>query len=83
MKRLLRKDFLETIRIVHAGQKRISAEMAGPLAEHAADDALTPREIEVLHLVAAGAANKEIAARLSISEETVKGQMKSIRQTRR
>jgi DNA-binding NarL/FixJ family response regulator len=78
LKGLLRKELLETIRAVHAGQKRIQPEVASELAEHAADDQLTPREIEVLRLVAGGNANKLIADQLSITEDTVKGHVKSI-----
>jgi len=78
LKGLLRKELLETIRAVHAGQKRIPPEVAAELADHAIDDALTSREIDVLRLIAGGNANKLIADRLSISEETVKGHVKNI-----
>jgi len=78
LKGLLRKELLETIRAVHAGQKRIPPEVAAQLADFAGDDALSAREIEVLRLIAGGNANKEIAARLSITEETVKGHVKNI-----
>jgi DNA-binding NarL/FixJ family response regulator len=78
LKSLVRKDLVEIIRLVHAGEKRIPPEVAAELAEHAADEALSSREIEVLGLISGGNANKEIAARLSITEETVKGHMKSI-----
>ena len=78
LKSLVRKDLVEIIRLVHAGEKRIPPEVAAELAEHAADDALSSREIEVLRLIAGGNANKEIAAQLSITEETVKGHMKNI-----
>jgi DNA-binding NarL/FixJ family response regulator len=78
LKDTLHRELLETIRAVHAGKKSVSAEVAFQLAEHATDDALTPAEIRVLRLIAAGHANKEIAAQLSISEETVKGQVRSI-----
>jgi DNA-binding NarL/FixJ family response regulator len=78
LKSLLDKDLLETIRAVHAGKKSLSAEASYELAEHATDDALTPAEVEVLRLIAAGNANKEIAAQLSITEETVKGRVKNI-----
>ena len=65
-------DLVETIRAVHAGQKRIPAKIAAELAEHTGDDELTAREIDVLRLIARGNANKQIAAHLSIAEETVK-----------
>ena len=78
LKSLLRKDLLETIRVVHAGQKRIVPVVAAELAEHATDDALSPREVEVLRLIAGGNANKAIASQLSITEETVKGHVKNI-----
>jgi DNA-binding NarL/FixJ family response regulator len=78
LKSSLRKELVETIRIVHAGQKRILPEVASELAEHATDDSLSAREVEVLRLVSGGNANKEIAAQLSITEETVKGHIKNI-----
>lgn len=78
LKANVRKDLLETIREVRAGKKLIHAEVAAELAGHVTDDALTPREIKVLSLVAAGNSNKLIADQLSISEETVKGHLKSI-----
>jgi len=78
LKGLLRKELIETIRAVHAGQKRMTAEVAVEIAEHATDDILTPREVDVLRLIAGGNANKEIAALLSITEETVKGYVKNI-----
>ena len=78
LKGLLRKELLEAIRAVHAGQKRIPPEVASVLADHAIDDALTSREIDVLRLIAGGNANKLIADRLSIGEETVKGHVKKI-----
>jgi DNA-binding NarL/FixJ family response regulator len=78
LKGALRKELLDTIRAVHAGQKRLSTEIAAEIAEHATDDALTPREIEVLRLVTAGKANKEIAAQLLLTEETVKSHVRNI-----
>ena len=78
LKGLLRKELLDTIRLVHAGHRRIPPDIAGQLAEHAGEDALTAREIEVLRLVGLGNANKEIAALLSITEETVKFHLKNI-----
>ena len=78
LKGLLRKELIETIRAVHAGQKRMSPEAAAEIAEHSSDDALTPRELDVLRLIGGGNANKEIAAQLSITEETVKGHVKNL-----
>jgi DNA-binding NarL/FixJ family response regulator len=78
LKGLLRKELIETIRAIHAGQKRLAPEIAAEVAEHATDDSLTPREIDVLRLIAGGNANKEIAAQLSLTEETVKGHVKNI-----
>jgi DNA-binding NarL/FixJ family response regulator len=78
LKSLLRRELLDTIRAVHAGQKRIPAELAAQVADHLADDSLTSREIDVLRLIAAGNANKIVADKLSITEETVKGHVKSI-----
>ena len=78
LKSLLRRELLDTIRAVFAGQKRIPAEVAAQVADHLADDSLTSREIDVLRLIAAGNANKIVADKLSITEETVKGHVKSI-----
>jgi len=72
------RELLETIRAVHAGQKRIPHEIAADLAEHATDDALTAREIDVLRLIAAGNANKNIADQLAIGEATVKTHVTNI-----
>ena len=74
----VRRELLDTIRAVHAGQKRIPPEVAAQLAEHCAEDDLSPREVGVLRLIAAGNANKEIAAQLAISEETVKSHVTNI-----
>ena len=78
LKSALHRELLDTIRAVHAGKKALSAEASYEVAEHAADDALTPAEIRVLQLIGKGNANKEIAEQLSISEETVKGQVRNI-----
>ena len=78
LKNSLHKELLETIRAVHAGKKALSPEASYQIAEHTTDDALTPAEIRVLRLIAEGNANKEIAAQLSVSEETVKGQVRNI-----
>jgi DNA-binding NarL/FixJ family response regulator len=78
IKNLLYKELLETIRAVHAGKKSLSPQASYELAEHATDDALTAGEVDVLRLIAAGNANKQIAAQLSITEDTVKGRVKNI-----
>jgi DNA-binding NarL/FixJ family response regulator len=78
LKNLLYKELVDTIRAVHAGKKTLSPEISYQVAEHANDDALNAGEIDVLRLIAAGNANKEIAAQLSIPEETVKGRVRSI-----
>ena len=72
------RELLETIRAVHAGQKGIPPDIAAELAEHAADDELTTREIDVLRLIAAGNSNKLIADQLSIGEATVKSHVTNI-----
>jgi DNA-binding NarL/FixJ family response regulator len=78
LKGRVHRELLDTIRAVHAGQKRIPPEIAAELADHAAEDELTTREIDVLRLIAAGSANKEIAHQLSIAEETVKSHVTNI-----
>jgi DNA-binding NarL/FixJ family response regulator len=78
LKGSLRNELLETIRAVYAGQKRVSSEVAAEIAEHSTDDALTPREVDVLRSAAKGNANKEIAAQLSLTEETVKSHIRNI-----
>jgi DNA-binding NarL/FixJ family response regulator len=78
LKSMLRTELIDAIRAVYAGQKRIPAELATELADHAADDELTAREIEVLRWIAAGNSNKMIAAELSVTEETIKGHVKNI-----
>ncbi len=78
LKSMVRRELIETIRAVHAGKRRVPAEIATEIAEHFADDALTEREIQILRCVASGMSNKLIAAELAISEGTVKTHMKSI-----
>jgi DNA-binding NarL/FixJ family response regulator len=77
LKRQVHRELLETIRAVHAGQKRIPSEIAVALVDRARDD-LTPREIDVLRLIAAGNANKQIADQLSIGEASVKSHVANI-----
>nr|MEA2797489.1 hypothetical protein [Phenylobacterium sp.] len=78
LKSSLRKELIETIRAVHAGRKHVSAVMAQRIAVHAVDERLSEREMAILRLVADGNQNKQIAWKLSISEETVKAHLKSI-----
>ena len=78
LKNALHKELLETIRAVNAGKKAISPEVSYQIATHATDDALTPAEISVLRLIAAGYGNKEIADQLSTTEEAVKSRVKNI-----
>jgi DNA-binding NarL/FixJ family response regulator len=78
LKGLLRKELLETVRAVQAGRKCILPEVAAQLADHAGEEELSTREIEILRLIAGGNSNKAIADQLSITEETVKGHVKNI-----
>jgi DNA-binding NarL/FixJ family response regulator len=78
LKSMLRKDLVDTIRIVHSGKSRIPAEIATELASHLSSDALSAREIEVLRMVGEGCSNKIVADHLKISEDTVKGHMRNI-----
>ncbi|HEX4159940.1 MAG TPA: response regulator transcription factor [Rhizomicrobium sp.] len=80
LKNMMRKDLLDTIRAVHAGRRVVPPEIAAGIAEYVAADDLSPREFEILGQIAAGGANKDIAWRLSISEDTVKGHVKNILQ---
>ena len=78
VKGIVREELLETIRSVHAGKRRLPAAVAQKLAEHMADDPISPRELEVLSLMATGKRNKEIAGELSIAEDTVKMHVRNI-----
>jgi DNA-binding NarL/FixJ family response regulator len=78
LKNAIHKELVDTIRAVHSGKKALSPEASFEIAEHSTYDALTPAEISVLRLIAAGNANKQIADQLSITEETVKGRVKNI-----
>ncbi|HEX6650765.1 MAG TPA: response regulator transcription factor [Pyrinomonadaceae bacterium] len=78
LKNSLHKELLDTIRAVYAGRKNLSPEVSFELAEHAAEDALSPLEIRVLRLIADGNSNKEIAAVLSVTEDSVKGHVRNI-----
>jgi DNA-binding NarL/FixJ family response regulator len=78
LKNSLHKELLDTIRAVHAGRKMLSPEISFQLAEHSAEESLSAAEVRVLRLIAEGNSNKEIAARLSITEDSVKGQVRNI-----
>jgi DNA-binding NarL/FixJ family response regulator len=78
LKNLVHNELLDTIRSVHAGRKSLSPEVSIELATHATDDPLTPAEIEVLRLIAAGNSNKQIADQLGITEDTVKGRVRNL-----
>ena len=78
LKSSVHKELLETIRAVYAGRKTLSPQVSYELAEHATDDALTKAEVDVLRLIAAGNANKQIGDQLGITEDTVKGRVKNI-----
>jgi DNA-binding NarL/FixJ family response regulator len=78
LKAEINQELLEAIRDVHAGQRRIPPEVAAGVAENTGKEALSGREIEVLRLIAAGNANKEVAVRLSIGEDTVKRHVTNI-----
>lgn len=78
LKNSLHKELLDTIRAVHAGRKNLSPEVSFELAEHAAEDTLSPLEVRVLRLIAGGNSNKEIAALLSVTEDSVKGHVRNI-----
>ena len=78
LKSSVRKELLDTIRAIDAGKRRIPAEIANEIAVRSGEEALSERELAVLRLVAEGQANKQIAWRLQISEDTVKAHMKNI-----
>ena len=78
LKSMIRTDLLVAIRSVHAGHRHIPREVAAELAAHVTDDALSPRELEVLQCVAAGNSNRRVATQLALSEDTVKAHMKNI-----
>ena len=78
LKNSLHKELLDTIRAVHAGRKNLSPEVSFELAEHAAEEILSPLEVRVLRLISDGNSNKEIAAVLSVTEDSVKGHVRNI-----
>jgi DNA-binding NarL/FixJ family response regulator len=78
LKGMLRKDLLDTIRVIHQGGKKVPADISNEIATHASLEPLSAREVEVLRWVAEGCSNKSVAVRLSISEDTVKNHMRAI-----
>jgi DNA-binding NarL/FixJ family response regulator len=78
LKNSLHKELLDTIRAVHAGRKNLSPEVSFELAEHAAEETLSPLEVRVLRLIADGNSNKDIAKVLSVTEDSVKGHVRNI-----
>lgn len=78
LKGMSRDTLLDAIRRVHRGQRAIPPDVAEALAEHLADESLTPRELEILSMVAGGSKNREVAVALRIAEDTVKVHMKRI-----
>jgi len=78
LKNTLHAELLQTIRSVHAGKRGLSPEVSFQIAQHVSDQSLTPAELAVLRLIAAGNANKQIGDQLGITEDTVKGRVKSI-----
>lgn len=78
LKNALRKELVAAVHAVHGGKRFIAPEVAQELSLRLTDEALSPREVEVIGEVAAGGANKQVADRLGVSEETVKTHMKSI-----
>jgi DNA-binding NarL/FixJ family response regulator len=78
LKSMIRKELLDALRAARHGRKQIVAEVAAEIGLHAFDEPLSAREVEVLKEVSAGRANKQIAATLELSEETVKTHMRNI-----
>ncbi len=78
LKTMPRKQIIESMRLIHAGKRKIDPGVAANLAEHMGQEALSQRETEILRQVAEGSRNKEIAANLALSEETIKSHMKNI-----
>lgn len=78
LKSSMRKELLNTVRLVHAGQRHVPADVAQQIAIHAADEPLTDREVEVLRLVSFGMANPQIASELKLSHDTVKAHLRNI-----
>jgi len=80
LKDMMRTELLNVIRAVHRGQRGIPGPVAARLAEHTPRIGLTPRELEVLDLVARGLTNAQVAERIGRTEGTVKVHLKNILQ---
>jgi len=78
LKDTLSADLIRVVRQVHAGERPLRPEVQAKLAERAAQPTLTPREVEVIELVGEGRRNKEVAASLGITEETVQVHLRNI-----
>jgi DNA-binding NarL/FixJ family response regulator len=78
LKNTLYSELLQTIRAIHAGKRSLSPEVSFQVAQHVNNEMLTPAEVAVLRLIAAGNANKQVADQLGVTEDTVKGRVKSI-----
>ncbi len=78
LKSSLRTELIDAIHNVHRGQRHVHREIADEIALHVVDESLTAREVTILQLVSIGKANKQVAAELGLSEETVKGHLKNI-----
>ena len=78
LKSTLRKELVDTIRLLAAGKRHFPPEIAAELASHLDKDGLSVREIQVLQCVAQGKSNKQIASQLRITEDTIKGHLRSI-----
>lgn len=78
LKNAVRKELIDAIRAVHAGRRAVSADIAHAIAVHALDDPLSPRELAILQLVAEGQANRQIAAHLGVSTDTIKANLKAL-----
>lgn len=78
LKSALRKELTDAIRTLASGHRYFPPQIAAELANHLGQEALTVRELQVLELIAKGHGNKQIGIELGLSEDTVKGHMRSI-----
>lgn len=78
LKNVSGEELVKAVKTVHAGKKFIPANIANVLSENLGSEELTPSESKILELIVAGQANKEIAANLSVTENTVKTHVKNI-----